>query len=77
MTPLRVPMFEVEAFQEPQGRARLRRALEPFGRDEYQGSTESRPTDGNQFIVPTHAQYFGYVSAQDRVVHPCFRSGHQ
>ena len=26
------------------GRARLRRALEPFGRDEYQGSTESRPT---------------------------------
>ena len=39
-----------------QGRARLRRALEPFGRDEYQGSTESRPTEENQFMVPMHAQ---------------------
>jgi hypothetical protein len=30
-----------------QGRERLRRALELFGRDEYQDSTESRPTEGN------------------------------
>jgi len=40
----------------PQGRARLRRALESPRRNEYQGSTESRPTEGNKFIVLMHTK---------------------
>jgi len=40
----------------PQGRARLRRALESLRCDEYEGSTESRPTEGDRLMVSMHAK---------------------
>ena len=46
--PLRMKKLNVKASQEPKSRARLRRALESFRRDENQGSMKSRPTEGNR-----------------------------